>query len=77
MSNRITSGWNWCKIVAQKLRLTTSNPNNAKPNVGSSFCLLGQHIWGGFDGNICLRCNKKAVGLPKFKNPPKCPTKPL
>jgi hypothetical protein len=36
MQNRITSSWNWCKIVAQKLRLIGSSPNNAKPNVGRS-----------------------------------------
>ena len=45
-----------------------------KPNVvGSVFCLLGKHKWGGEDYNICQRCNKKAVGLPKFENPPPCP----
>jgi len=40
MSNRIPSSPNWCKIVLQKLRLIPSSPNNAKPNVGSSFSLL-------------------------------------
>ena len=37
-------------------------------------CLLGRHVWGGHDNNTCINCNKKAIGLPKFKSylpPPK------
>ena len=33
MFNRIPSSWNWCKIVAQKLRLTLSSPTCTKPHV--------------------------------------------
>ena len=55
-------------------KLTMSSQNNAKPNViGSVFCLFGKHKWGGEYFNVCQRCNKKAVGLPKFENPPPCP----
>lgn len=48
--------------------------HSRKPNVvGRVLCLLGFHKWGGEDFNICQRCKKKAVGLPKFENPPPCP----
>jgi hypothetical protein len=58
----------------QTAEVSTSSNTCIKPNViGSVFCLLGKHKWGGEDDNICQRCNKKAVGLPKFENPPPCP----
>lgn len=37
------------------------------------FCLFSGHNWSGHDVNICQRCRKKAVGLPKFNSPPPCP----
>jgi hypothetical protein len=53
----------------QTAEVSTSSNTCIKPNViGSVFCLLGKHKWGGEDDNICQRCNKKAVGLPKFEN---------
>jgi len=36
-------------------------------------CLILDHNWAGQDPNTCERCDKKAVGLPKFVNPPPCP----
>lgn len=45
--------------------------------VGRISCYWQVHRWGGHDNNTCLVCGKKAVGLPKFKNPPKCPPKSI
>lgn len=48
----------------------------AKPHViGRVFCLLGKHDWSGHNENVCQRCGKVAVGLPKFENPPPPPEK--
>jgi hypothetical protein len=50
--------------------------HSRKPNViGRVFCLLGKHDWSGENENVCQRCRKIAVGLPKFVNPPKPPIK--
>lgn len=55
----------------KKLIVIPSAPNCTKRNVIRRFgCLLVGHSWGGFDNNICQKCNKNAVGLPKFINPP-------
>ena len=35
-------------------------------------CFFCDHKFG-YESDYCLKCNKKAVGLPEFKNPPKCP----
>jgi hypothetical protein len=43
--------------------------------VGWFSSLFHVHQWGSFDNNTCIVCGKKAVGLPKFQNPPSCPVK--
>ncbi len=35
------------------------------------YCLFHGHNWNG--GKICTVCGKKAVGLPKYDNPPAPP----
>jgi len=37
------------------------------------FCLFGRHDWSGAENNICSVCGKKAIGLPKYENPPAPP----
>jgi hypothetical protein len=37
-------------------------------------CFFGSHTWGGYNNNICIKCSKVAIGLPKFNSvlpPPK------
>ena len=50
--------------------------HSRKPNViGRVFCLFGRHDWSGDNENICQRCGKIALGLPRFENPPPPPEK--
>lgn len=63
----------YCTIVFQLLRNFRMHLFHKYDVVGRISCLRQVHRWGGFDNNICLVCGKKAVGLPKFNNPPKCP----
>ena len=37
------------------------------------FCFFGRHDWSGSDNNVCSKCGKVAIGLPKFVNPPMPP----
>jgi hypothetical protein len=56
--------------------ITSVSQHSRKPNViGRVFCLLGKHDWSGENENVCQRCRKIAIGLPKFVNPPKPPIK--
>jgi hypothetical protein len=58
--------------------ITSVSQHSRKPNViGRVFCLLGKHDWSGSNENICQRCGKIAIGLPKFKNPPPPPVKTI
>ncbi len=36
-------------------------------------CTLNKHDWSGENPNICEVCKKKAIGLPRFINPPNIP----
>ena len=57
-------------------KITTSSHTCGNTNViGRVFCLLGKHDWSGENENVCQRCRKIAICLPKFVNPPKPPNK--
>jgi hypothetical protein len=51
----------------------SSHSNGNTFVVGSVYCLFGKHKWGGDDFNTCINCQKKAIGLPKYENPPPPP----
>jgi len=54
--------------------ITSVSQHSRKPNViGRVFCLFGRHDWSGDNENVCQRCGKIAVGLPRFENPPSPP----
>lgn len=56
--------------------VSSVSQHSRKPNViGRVFCLLGKHDWSGENENVCQRCRKIALGLPKFVSPPKPPVK--
>ena len=57
-------------------KITTSSRTCSNTHViGRVFCLFGKHDWSGGNENVCQRCRKTAIGLPKFVNSPLCPIK--
>jgi hypothetical protein len=56
------------------MKITSVSPTIGNTNVVRRIvCFFTKHTWSGIDNNTCQRCGKKAIGLPKFKNPPPPP----